>query len=53
MGARIASIAALIIGGVIIADVLTHAEGTKAALGKTGVGGLWSGSLNALLGKAS
>ena len=44
------SLATLIIGGVIIADILTHPQGTAAA--STGISNIWGSSLNALLGKA-
>ena len=42
------SLATLIIGGVIIADILTHPGGTAAA--SNGVNQLWSSSLGGLLG---
>jgi hypothetical protein len=38
-----------IIGGVILADVLTHPSGTKAAGGT--ISGLWKTSVSGLLGK--
>jgi len=47
----IIGLATLIIGGVIVADILTHPAGTAAA--STGVGNLWSSSLNGLLGQTS
>ncbi|MEI6045041.1 MAG: hypothetical protein WCS37_11870 [Chloroflexota bacterium] len=49
--ARIASIASLVIIGVIIADVLTHPQGVKAA--SAGIIGITKPSLNALLGTPS
>jgi len=45
----ILSLATLIIGGVIIADILIHPAGTAAASGAATK--LWGSSLNALLGK--
>jgi len=42
------SLATLIIGGVIIADILTHPAGTAAA--SAGVSKLWSSSINGVLG---
>jgi hypothetical protein len=47
----ILSIAALIVGGVIVADILTHPAGTAAA--SNGLMGLWGSSLNGLLGKTN
>jgi hypothetical protein len=49
MSSRIFSLAALIIGGVIVADILTHPQGTAAA--SAGVTKLWGSSINGLLGK--
>ena len=46
---RIFSLAALIIGGVIVADILTHPQGTAAA--SAGVTKLWGSSINGLLGR--
>lgn len=42
------SLATLIIGGVIIADILTHPAGTQAA--SAGITNLWSTSISGLLG---
>ena len=42
------SLATLIIGGVIIADILTHPAGTQAA--SAGITNLWSTSIGGLLG---
>jgi len=47
----ILSIAALVVGGVIVADILTHPTGTAAA--SNGLLGLWSSSLNGLLGSTT
>ena len=47
----ILSIAALVVGGVIVADILTHPSGTAAA--SNGLLGLWSKSLNGLLGSTT
>jgi len=46
--ARIASIVSLVIVGVIIADVLTHAQGVQAA--SQGFTSIETPALNALLG---
>ena len=46
--ARIASIAALVIMGVVVADILTHPAGVKAA--SSGFIGVERPALNALLG---
>ena len=43
------SIFALIVGGVIVADILIHPTGTKAAA--SGVSSILTPSYNALLGK--
>lgn len=46
--ARFWSLAGLVVGGVIVADLVTHPTGTKAAF--TGVTGLTSATTGALLG---
>lgn len=51
MGNRIFNLAALIAGGVILADLIANAQGTTALF--NGVGGLWKVSVNGLLGKSS
>lgn len=48
---RIASIASLVVIGVIIADVLIHPSGTNAA--SQGAVGIEKPALNALLGSTS
>jgi hypothetical protein len=48
---RLFSLAALVVGGVIIADILIHPAGTQAA--STGVSGITTPAFNALLGKTS
>lgn len=48
---RIASIAALVIGGVILADIIANPAGTAAA--SNGITGVEKPALNALLGKTS
>jgi hypothetical protein len=48
---RIASIASLVVIGVIVADVLIHPSGTNAA--SQGVVGVEKPALNALLGSTS
>lgn len=50
MGSRIVNLAVIIVGGVMLADMITHAAGTKAFF--DGVGGLWKTSINGLLGQA-
>lgn len=45
------SLAALIVGGIIIADILLHPTGTKAA--SAGIQGVEVPASNALLGVAS
>lgn len=44
-------LAALIVIGVILANMIAHAQGTQAFF--NGLGGLWGKSINGLLGKAS
>ena len=46
---RFFDILTLIIGGVILADLVTHGTQTVGIL--TGVNGLWSTSVNGMLGK--
>ena len=48
---RIASIVTLVIFGVIVADILTHADGVKAA--SAGFAGIERPALNALLGRVA
>jgi hypothetical protein len=47
----IIAIATLVVGGVIIADILTHPAGTAAA--SSGVANIWGSSINGLLGQPS
>lgn len=49
MASRFFSLAALIVGGVIVADILIHPAGTTAA--SKGVNQLWSTTTSGLLGK--
>ena len=51
MGFAIMNIGMLIIIGVILAMMISHASGTKAFFG--GLGNLWGKSINGLLGKPS
>ena len=51
MGYQLINLGALIVIGVIIANMIAHASGTKAFF--DGLGGLWGKSINGLLGKAS
>lgn len=48
MGARIAALGTLVLTGVIIADILIHPEGTKAA--SNGLAAILTPSYNAMLG---
>jgi len=48
---RIASIVTLVVVGVVIADILTHPQGVKAA--SAGFAGIERPALNALLGRAA
>ena len=49
--ARIAAIAMLVVGGVIVADILIHPAGVAAA--STGAQGIEKPALNAMLGATS
>jgi len=49
MGSKIFSLAALVVGGIIVADILIHPAGTTAA--SKGFNSLASTSVNGLLGK--
>lgn len=49
MGYQFISLAMLIVIGVIIANMIANASGTKAFF--NGLGGLWGMSINGLLGK--
>lgn len=51
MGAKIANVTVLIVVGIIIADLVTHQEGTKTLV--DGTTKLWSTSVNGLLGKTA
>ena len=44
------SLAALVVGGIIVADILTHPAGTAAA--SNGITSIWKTSVSGLLGKA-
>lgn len=48
---RFWSLAALVVGGIIVADILIHPTGTKAAA--AGITGITKPAQNALLGVAS
>ncbi len=48
--AKFFSLAALVVGGIIIADILIHPTGTKAAA--TGVTSISRPAISGLLGKA-
>lgn len=45
------SLAAVIAGGVMLADLVANQAGTTALF--NGVGGLWKASVNGMLGKSS
>jgi hypothetical protein len=49
MGYQLINLGALIVIGVIIANMIANANGTKAFF--NGLGGLWGTSINGLLGK--
>ena len=51
MGYGLINIGVLIVIGVILAMMISHATGTKAFFG--GLGKLWGTSINGLLGKPS
>lgn len=51
MGSRIIDLVALIMGGVMLADLVAHRDGTTALI--NGVQGLYSTSVNGLLGQPS
>lgn len=51
MGARIINLFVIVSGGVMLADMIAHSEGTKAFF--DGIGGLWKISVNGMLGKPS
>lgn len=50
-GGQLFELGALIVVGVILANMIAHAKGTTAFF--NGVGGLWGSSVNGLLGKTS
>ena len=45
------NLATIIVGGIIVADLVANATGTKAFF--DGASGLWKTSVNGLLGKTS
>lgn len=49
MGAKVASVAVLVIFGAMLADLLRNPKGTGILI--NGVGNLWGSSLNAVAGK--
>lgn len=51
MGYQLINLGALIVIGVILANMIAHASGTTAFF--NGLGGLWGKSINGLLGKTS
>lgn len=48
MGARFAAIFTLVVGGIIVADILIHPEGTKQAA--NGISSILTPTYSALLG---
>jgi hypothetical protein len=51
MGYQFLNLGMLIVIGVILAMMISHAHGTQAFFG--GLGNLWGKSINGLLGKSS
>lgn len=51
MGYQLINLGALIVIGVILANMIGHSAGTKAFF--DGLGNLWGKSINGLLGKSS
>lgn len=51
MGYQLINLGALIVIGVILANMIKNANGTKTFF--NGLGGLWGKSINGLLGKTS
>lgn len=51
MGYQLINLGALIVIGVILANMIANAAGTKAFF--NGLGNLWGKSINGLLGKTS
>lgn len=43
------NLAVIVAGGVMLADLVIHAQGTKALF--DGIGGLWKTSVNGMLGQ--
>lgn len=50
-GSAFFSLAALIVTGIVIADIIANPTGTQAA--GNAIGGIWKTSSNALLGRPS
>lgn len=51
MGYMLVQLGVVIVVGVILANMITHANGTKTFF--NGLGNLWGKSINGLLGKPS
>lgn len=51
MGSQIFSLAALVVGGIIVADILIHPAGTQAAT--NGLASITTPAQNALLGSTT
>ena len=51
MGYQLINLGALVVIGVILANMIAHASGTTAFF--NGLGNLWGKSINGLLGKTS
>lgn len=51
MGLYLIQLLVFVVIGVILANMIAHASGTKAFF--NGLGGLWGKSINGLLGKTS
>lgn len=51
MGSKWINLLVFVASGVMVADMIGNANGTKAFF--DGIGGLWSTSVNGMLGKAT
>jgi len=51
MGQKLISLAVIVAGGVMLADLVTHSTGTTALF--NGLGGLWATSVQGMLGNTT
>lgn len=51
MGAKVVNLFVIVAAGVMLADMISKPEGTKAFF--NGLGSIWSTSVNGMLGKAN